>query len=155
MMPATLATALDNATLLTEAEVRSRTTPAHQAVEAFRIGRGMYRHLLVLCTCMHLGRAIETGGVVRGLMPLFEQANTVLQAISDRMEHPTTRVWTPGALYAHELQTLRDLVHDHAFQLRQVSFGEYTKAYHLAAARVQSSGGVVVGVEQMQTLPTH
>lgn len=142
----TMATAITNASKLTEAEVRSLTVPNHQAVESFRQGRGVYPQWLILCRALHLGRAIESGGVVTGLQELFVRANTVLQAMADRMEDPVTKAWRPGALHAHELQTLRDLVHDHAFQLRQISYGEYTAAYRLATARVLSEGGEVVGL---------
>lgn len=144
----TMTAAMTNASKLTEAEIRGRIIPAHRAVDAFRQGRGTYEQWLILATCVNLGRAIESGGIVRGLLRELEQANATVQAIADRMEQKETAGWRPGALHWQELEALRTLVRVHSFQLHQVSYGEYTEAYRLATARVQSSGGEVVDLTQ-------
>lgn len=136
----TIDTATSNTTLLTPAEIATLIDRANEAVEAFRTATSVRMHWLVLCTCVNVGRAIESGGVVKGLTEPLNEAEGALHAINDRMERPGND-WAPGALRAQELAAIRLLVRVHGYQLSQLSYGEYTRAYQLATARVATVRG--------------
>lgn len=136
----TIDIATSNTTLLTPAEIATVIEPAQAAIEAFRTATSTRHQWLLLCTCLHVGRAIESGGVVKGLTDSLDEAHAALQTINDRMER-AGNCWAPSALRAQELTAIRLLVRVHAYQLSQVSYGEYTRAHQLATARVASNGG--------------
>lgn len=139
--PETLALAIDGATLLTAPEINTIVGPLTLAVEAFRTGRPIYMDWVRLCTAVNVGTAIDDQGVVRGLRAEFDAAFEVLDAIGARMG-TLPKDWKPGPLWANELQTMRDLVRLHKFQLQNLSCREFHRARQQAVGRVRSAGGM-------------
>jgi hypothetical protein len=138
----------NQASRLTEREVQSIAKPCHRAAEAIAQGRGDRQHWVALCSTLTVGRAIESGGKVRGLKAHFDRAEEVLLAIADRAgenarPHPA---WNAPALRHTEIDQVRLLAELHTFQLRQLAYGEYREAMRLAIARVQSGKGEAVNL---------
>lgn len=140
--------AANGASRLTPDEISQITGPLRKSANAFRRATGAYHDWLRLCTAHNVGKAIEDGGVVRGLQSILDEAHAALLHISWRMETPAG--WQPGALHAHEIRALVNLVEKHTFQLRQLSYREYQDAYRLAVGRVRSDGGECVDLNKQE-----
>lgn len=136
-----------NNTRLSANELQRTIGAMQQAAEAFRKARSTYGDWLQLCTALNVGQAIERGGVIRGFSPMLNRAYETLQSIGTRFDTSPTgdgTTWSPTALRHHELAAIDDLLYAYAFQVKEVTFGEYQRAYALAVARVRTDGGAVV-----------
>jgi hypothetical protein len=80
--------------------------------------------------------------VVKGLREQFAEADRALCDIDQRARTPSG--WRPPTCYGHELVTLDTLITLHAFQIEQLSAGEYRRALALAKARQLTHGGKIV-----------
>lgn len=131
------------ATKLTGREILAHLTPLRHCIEQARKGKLTESQWVVMCTAANVGRAIDDLGVVRGFGPQLDDANAALQAMNDRATQRETQPWQPPTLRATELAAIREMATLYAFQLKQLSYGEYQQAFHKAIARVRSSGGRV------------
>lgn len=129
-------------TRLTTAEVDRILAPCRRAVDAFRSGQGSYDQWVVLCTAGHVAEAIEDGGVIRGQRDIINDANDALDAIGARAGR-CAEAWKATTLRGLEITALADLVAAHSRQVRELTYGEYTRAEDKAVARVATDGGAV------------
>lgn len=141
-----ITTARMHNTRLTPAEVERILAPCHRAVKAFQTGRASHAQWVVLCTVGHVAEAIEDGGVIRGQREIIEEATTVLDAIGERAGR-SAEAWKPITLHGPEITALADLVAAHSRQVRELTYGEYTRAADKAVARVTTDGGQVFRME--------
>lgn len=149
----TLDIARNKAAALTPAEVAHIMTNPRQAADALAAGRGTRLQWACLCTALNVSRAIEDGGVVRGLAAHLDDIERALNAVGTRAgDTATPPTWTAPALWATERDAVRLLVNLHAQQLRQLSYLEYQTAWRLAVARVQSCGGEVTNTDALKGL---
>lgn len=144
----TLGAVLARAALLSEAEVRETIAPARLAFDRLRTGTATEDQHTVLATSIAIMAEIERGGIVRGLHEHIATAQAALAAIRARALAGGT--WRVTALYFRELDSLREALYLHEFQLRQLSAGELTAAAKKLIARTRSSGGVVVRTSAQQ-----
>lgn len=133
-------------TRLTPAEVERVLVPCRLAVKAFQTGRASHAQWVVLCTAGHVAEAIEDGGVIRGQREIIEDATAVLDAIGERAGR-SAEAWKPITLHGPEITALADLVAAHSRQVRELTYGEYTRAADIAVARVATDGGQVFRME--------
>jgi hypothetical protein len=141
-----ISTARMHNTRLTPAEVARIMQPCQAALQAMRTASATYHQWVVLCTAGHVAEAIEDGGIIRGQREIISDANTALDAIGQRAGVTPDR-WAPPTLRGPELQALADLVAAHSRQVRELTYGEYTRATDLAVARVATDGGQVFRME--------
>ena len=133
-------------TRLTGAELQRVLEPCRRAVAAFRTGSATYQQWVVLCTAGHVAQAIEDGGIIRGQQEIISEADAVLDAIGARAG-TTEATWRPTTLHGREITALADLVHAHNRQVRELTYGEYTRSADKAVARVATNGGAVFRME--------
>lgn len=139
--------ATGQATRLTAKELATITGPLRTAAEAIAQGKGDRRAWEQLCSALNTGRAIEAGGVVRGMAGHFADIERVLNAISVRAgEHDTPPTWAATELSPAEVEAVRLLAELHTFQLSHLSYGEYRTAVDLAIARVRSGKGEAINL---------
>lgn len=139
--------ATGQATRLTAKELATITGPLRTAAEAMAQGKGDRRAWEHLCSALNTGRAIETGGVVRGMAGYFDDIERVLNAIAARAgEHDTPPTWTATELSPAETEAVCLLAELHEFQLSHLSYGEYRTAVDLAIARVRSGKGEAINL---------
>lgn len=115
---------------------------ATQPREALRTGTASRVNFAGICTYCELGLAIERHGVVRGLAQHLTQAEQVLKAIKARCDLPTG--WKPPVLNWQEMEILAELRTLHFFQLQQLSYAEYQRAWRDMLNHVQRDGGEVI-----------
>lgn len=136
-----------NNTRLSASELERTLGTMQRAAQAFREARSTYGDWLHLCTALNVGQAIESGGVVRGFAAMLQRAYDTLQSIGTRFDTSAAgdgSTWSATALRHHELAAIDDLLYAYAFQVKEVTFGEYQRAYALAVARVRTDGGAVL-----------
>lgn len=114
----------------------------HRHYEALRTGTATRVNFAGICTYSELGLAIERQGIVRGLFRQLAEAEEVLKAIKARCDIPTG--WKPPVLNWKELDTLTELRVLHLFQLQQLSYAEYQRAWLDMLNNVQLAGGEVI-----------
>ena len=142
--PMTMARA--RAGLLTTAEVAQIMAASTAAADAMAKGRGTRLHWVALCSALNMAKAIEDGGVVRGLAGHLDNIEATLNTLANRAgERKNPPTWKAPALHFDEMDDMRLLVDLYRHQLQQLSYMEYRTACDLAQARVRSSGGEVVG----------
>lgn len=129
-------------TRLSESEVLRIIGACKAALQALREARASYQDWVTLCTAHHVGVAIEDGGIVRGQRFLFRLGHSALNSIEDRCGS-TAEHWTPRACTGPELTALADMIAAHSRQVRELTYGEYTRAADLAVSRVETTGGRV------------
>jgi len=119
------------------------------AFNALRKGTVTEMQFGVLNGCIDVARFVERQGVVTGLSPTIELADTVVKAIHARIcKHGT---WGSTALYAHEIKAMSEFVTQHTFQLRQLGRAEFLRAVAAAKGFIGASA-VIVNADQMQAL---
>lgn len=151
--PSELDIARSKATALTAQELAHIMTTPRQAAHAMATGRGTREHWVCLCTALGVSRAIEHGGVVRGLSGHLDDIERTLKTLATRAgedDHPPT--WHAPALRFDEMDAIRLLVDLHAHQLAQLSYAEYRAAWRLTVARVLSSEGELINAEALEGL---
>jgi hypothetical protein len=120
------------------------------AFKALREGVATELQWSILAGSLDVSKAIERQGVVRGLSEHLASAETALQAVYDRARK--TNAWYPPVLHFHELDAVREFVHLHDFQVRQLSRAEFLAAIDLATGQIRSNGQqptVVRDIERM------
>ena len=130
------------ATLLTAAERARVMTPLGAAADRMRRGQASDDDWAVLTGSLLMAQSIEKQGVVRGLAEHLASVDRALVAIEARATQAGP--WQAPTLHAHELEAIRLLLDLHRFQLEQLSYGEFRRAYDATEARVRSSGGQMV-----------
>lgn len=133
-------------TRLTPAEIQRIMAPCNAALAALRQAQGTHTQWVVLCTACHVAMAIEDGGVITGQREIITDAEQVLDAIGARCGN-TAAAWKPKACTGPELTALADLVAAHSRQVHELTYGEYTRQFDLAVARVATDGGLVFHAE--------
>ena len=137
--------ALNASTLFTEAEREKLMVPVREAMAALRQAACTEWQWLQLATCAQLALCIEDQGIVRGLREQLKEADYALCQIDERAR--TSGPWRPPTCYGHELATIDTLLTLYAFQITQLSAGEYRRAVALAKARQLTHGGKIVRAE--------
>lgn len=133
-------------TRLTKAEIQRIMVPCRAAVAALRQAQGNYNQWVALCTACHVAMAIEDSGVITGQREIITDAEHALDAIGNRCGG-TAAAWKPRACTGPELTALADLVTAHSRQVHELTYGEYTRQFNLAVARVATEGGLVFHAE--------
>lgn len=140
--------AINAATRLTDAEIAGVMQSIDAAAEAMRTGTATAANWLNLVTAAQVAICIEEQGLVRGLYEPLHEADRALAAIEARARAATGQ-WSAPTLYAAELLAIRELVHLHRFQIRQLSAGEFRAAVRRAIALQRSRGGRVLRVQEV------
>lgn len=148
--PDPLLLARNAATRLTPAEIATAIDPLRQAARALREGVATEWDWSVVASAINVAKAIERGGVVRGLAEHLHSAESALQAIERRAM--ASGAWQPTALYYWELDQINTAVDLHEFQMRQLAYGEFRRAVARAVAEIRSTSGRVVDVGQMEEI---
>lgn len=144
-----VAIAQSRAARLTAAELDVVLSPLRSAVAALRQGVANELEWSLAVTAVNIGDAIETQGVVRGLAGHLRSIDLALQEIGKRAR--SSGDWRPPALYYEERDLLDLLVDLHDHQVKNLSFGEFSRARDKAIAQTRSTlGGRVVDVDQHQ-----
>lgn len=134
--------ARNHATRLTAAERATVMTPLRAAADRMRRGQASDDDWAVLTGSLLMAQSIERQGVVRGLAEHLASIDRALVAI----EACATQAgpWRAPTLYFHELDAVQLLLDLHGFQLSELSYGEFRRAFDATEARVRSSGGQLV-----------
>ena len=134
--------ARNHATRLTAAERATVMTPLRAAADRMRRGQASDDDWAVLTGSLLMAQSIERQGVVRGLAEHLASIDRALVTIEAR----ATRAgpWRAPTLHFHELDAVQLLLDLHGFQLAELSYGEFRRAYDATEARVRSSGGQLV-----------
>ena len=137
-------------TRLTPQETARILVRCKAALAAMQQGQASFPQWLALCTAVPVAQAIEDGGIIRGQQQIISEADAVLDAIGARAG-TTEANWKPTTLHGREITALADLVHAHSRQVRELTYGEYTRAADKAVARVATNGGAVFRMEAAAT----
>lgn len=133
-----------HATTLTPAELTGILTPIQAAFDALRRGAARCDDWCVLAGSLGVAQNIERQGIVRGLHGHLQAAEQALQAIEARATANAPRVpWAAPTLHFHEIEAVHVFIDVHAFQLRQLSYAEFRRAYLATEGQVKSRGGTV------------
>ncbi len=145
-----IALAMARATRLTFAEREQIMVPLRAAVAALRQGVATEYEWMVAVTAVNVGDAIERQGVVRGLAGHLKEIDRALQGIRQRAMESAT--WHAPALYYEERDLLDLLLDLHNHQVRNLSFGEYTRAVDKAVQQTRAAGGRVFDVGRLEVM---
>jgi hypothetical protein len=143
--------AIASVTKLSNAERETVMAPLRAAVAALRQGVGTEFDWQFAVSAVNVGDAIESLGVVRGLGGHLKEIDCALQGIRQRAMQSAT--WNAPALYYEERDLLDLLLDLHNHQVRNLSFGEYTRAVDKAVQHTGAVGGRVVDVGQLEGMP--
>lgn len=139
--------AMNNATKLSPQDVEQIITPCANACAAIVSGSGRRDHWATLCSSLNMSLSIERQGVVRGMAGHLATIEAALLAIAARAgEDDTPPTWQPPQLSLDEIDNMRLLVQLHKFQLEQLSYGEYRRAFAATVNRVRGGGGEAVNL---------
>lgn len=139
--------AMNNASKLRPQDVEQIITPCANACAAIVSGSGRRDHWATLCSALNLSLSIERQGVVRGMAGHLASIEASLLAIAARAgEDDTPATWQPPQLSLDEADNMRLLVQLHKFQLEQLSYGEYRRAFAATVNRVRGGGGETVNL---------
>ena len=139
--------AMNNATKLSPQDVEQIITPCANACAAIVSGSGRREHWVTLCCSLNMSLSIERQGVVRGMSGHLASIEATLLAIAARAgEDDTPPTWQPPQLSLDETDNMRLLVQLHKFQLEQLSYGEYRRAFEATVNRVRGGGGEAVNL---------
>lgn len=143
-----LVVARNQATALTPAELAQVMVPLRTAFEQLRRGLASDSDWCVLAGSVGMAGNIEKQGVVRGLSEHLAAADRTLVAIEARATQAGP--WRSPTLYFSEIDALHTFVDLHEFQLKQLSYGEFRRAYLTTEGQVRSRGGAVVRLSSME-----
>lgn len=132
---------LSNVSKLTPSEIAQVITPVRAAMLHLKRCTATQHDFVWLCTAGQIGMSIERGGVVRGLASHMQAGLDALQAVAAR--GTTAGEWRSPAMRAAEIDAIDTMLDLHEYQLKQLSYGEFTQANRSAALRVSSTGGQV------------
>lgn len=134
--------ARNHATLLTADELATMATPLRAAAERMRRGLASDNDWALLGGSLQLAMAIERQGVVRGLAGHLDEIDRALVAIEARATQ--AGVWQAPTLYFHELDAVQLLLDLHLYQLQQLTYGEFRRAFSTTKGRALSRRAEVV-----------
>ena len=138
--------AMYKATALTGEEVNRAITRVRSAFDAMRRGEATYRQMACLCTAMELSLSIEQMGVVKGLsQQLLAAEDAILRLLGAAKAAPGG--WKPPVCRGEQLTVIDEFIDLHKFQLEQISYGEYQRAWQMTVGRTRSKGGDVLKAE--------
>lgn len=135
--------ARNHATRLTAAELDEVMVPMRAAAARTRQGLATSDDLAMLTGSLRMAQSIEQQGIVRGLAGHLADIERALAAVGERARDSSGR-WSSPTLYFHELEAVQLLLDLHGYQIKQLSFGEFRRAYDLTTAHIRSAGAQVV-----------
>lgn len=136
------------ATLFTSGEIAQKINPLTASIKAMSTGKGSFLDFVRLSTAFHAASGIEHFRVVKGFAHELQGIERHLNSIGAR--GGDVDQWKPATLYAEEIKAIRLLATIYKFQLNNISYGEYAKAYDYAVSRVRSDKGEVYKVGELQ-----
>lgn len=145
--------ALYNATALTPKEVGAAVGRIRQSFDALRRGEATYRQMACLCTAAELSLSIEQMGVVKGLQQQLDATSAVILTLlgaAKRAAKASPDGWKSPVCTGAQIAQIDEFIPLHKFQLEQISYGEYQRAWQMTIGRTRSKGGDVLKAE-----PTH
>lgn len=125
----TMAIAVGYARRLTSDEVKTLVAPLHELLLRLETEPACEGCLLGLETSLEVSRRIERLGVVRGLSHLLELISASVTRAGER-----GKLQPPQPMDAADLEQLRELCELQAFQLAQLSVGEFRKIFAQVAS---------------------
>ncbi len=129
--------ARNQATRLTATELDEVMVPLRAVATRMRQGLASHDDHATLDGSLRMAKSIEQQGIVRGLAGHLADIERALAAIGQRACTSTGR-WQAPTLHFHEIEALQLLLELHLFQLKQLSFAEFRRAYDLTVAHVRS-----------------
>ncbi|MCL1962228.1 MAG: hypothetical protein FWG56_10790 [Desulfovibrionaceae bacterium] len=142
----TLEMALKNATVLTPDELADILVPLRAAFDRLRQVQASEVDWCVLAGCLGMAQNIERQGVVRGLREHLAAADRALCAVEARASD--SGHWRAPALRFNELDAIGTFVDLHEFQLRQLSYAEFRRAYQTTEGQARSRGAEVIKLKE-------
>lgn len=136
-----LAKVFSNITKLTPSEIAQVITPVRSGMLHLKRCTATQADYVWVCSAAQIGMSIERQGVVRGLASHMQAALDALESISDRGF--ASGQWRSPAMRAPEIEAIDTMIDLHEYQLKQLSYGEFTQANQAAAKRASSLGGQV------------
>lgn len=143
-----IAIAKCHATLFTSGEIAQKINPLAASIKAMSMGKGSFFDFVQISTAFHAAGGIEHFRVVKGFANELQDIERHLNAIGARGGDADQ--WKPPTLYAEEIKATRLLATIYKFQLSNVSYGEYIKAYDYAVSKVRSDKGEVYKAGELQ-----
>lgn len=140
--PLPMDVARSQATRLTPDELAKVMVPLRGALDQLRRGLASDHDWAVLAGSLGMAQTIERQRVVRGLTEHLQAADRALAAIEARAS--STGRWRSPTLYFHEIDDVGTFVDLHEFQLQQLSYGEFRRAYTTTEGQARSRGAEVV-----------
>lgn len=138
------------ATRLTNEERADVMRLAHEGFNALREGVATWLQWSYMSSAVSVALAIEAQGVVRGMREHFSEAQKALDNIFSRTQQGINGAkWGRTTLYFYEIDSLREAVNLHDFQLRQLSFAELKAALAAAERDVRTAGGAVLNAKAL------
>ena len=129
--------ARNQATRLTPIELDQVMVPLRAVAKRMREGLASHDDHATLDGSMRMAKSIEQQGIVRGLAGHLADIERALVAIGQRA-CASTGSWKAPTLYFHEIEALQLFLDLHLFQIQQLSFAEFRRAYDLTVAHVRS-----------------
>ena len=132
------AVARNQATRLTGAELDEVMVPIRAAATRMRQGLATHDDHAVLDGSLRMAQSIEQQGIVRGLAGHFADIERTLAAIGARATAASGR-WQSPTLHFQELEAIQLLLDLHHYQIKQLSFAEFRRAYDLTVAHIRTA----------------
>ena len=144
--PDTILIAMHRASKPDASNVQEIHAAMQASFKALREGVATELQWSILAGSLDVSKAIERQGVVRGLSEHLASAEQALQAIYNRAR--MSDGWHPPVLHFHELDAIREFVDLlYAYQLRQLSRGEFLAAINSAKGKIRSYSDHSVSVQ--------
>jgi hypothetical protein len=134
----TMAVAQDRATIIDPAEVDDMIKLITACARALREGVATRLQWSIVAGAIDLAQAIESQGVVRGMLEQLNSAHDALKSVHDRATQGDD--WTPTSLHYFEIDAMQTFIGLHSFQLRKLSLAEYKRATARAVGRIRGAG---------------
>jgi predicted P-loop ATPase len=132
----------NRAARLTDAERDRMLAPAREGFTALRQGVASHDQWCGVASAVTMALAIEAQGVVKGMREHFQAAERALEAIWTRAQAGADDgAWARPTLYFDEIAALREAIHLHDFQLRQLAVSELHAAIAITRRNVRAAGG--------------
>jgi hypothetical protein len=111
-----------------------------RAARALREGVATHTQWGIVAGAVHMCRAVEKMGVMRGIAGHLQATDEALDAIHTRAHCVATGNWSPTALSLDELDVLRDFQDIHAHQVHELGRAEFERAVQIATASASRDG---------------
>ena len=126
---------------LTQDELACITIPMRASFDRLRRGQASVNDWCVLVGCQGMAESIEHQGVVRGLAEYLTAADRALAAIEARAS--ASGGWRSPVLYPGEIDAISTFLDFHEFQLKQLSYTEFRRAYRRTEQMARQRGAEV------------